>query len=83
MGEDARQRIGVADVEKHREESGLYNASPDRVPHQAGGLVNIQLLHQSGAVRFRRFHTDAQQGCHVFRRFSLGDQLEYLPLPGS
>jgi hypothetical protein len=40
--------------------SGLHDAMAYRVAHQACDLVNTQLVHESRAVRFGCFHTDAE-----------------------
>jgi len=40
--------------------SRLYDTLAYRVAHQACDLVNTQLAHESRAVRFGCFHTDAE-----------------------
>ena len=52
----------------------------DGVAHEACCLVDIQLLHESRAMRFGCFDTDAKQRCDVFGGFPFSDQLEHLPL---
>src|ERR1700676_1355461 len=61
-------------------ESGLDDTVTDGVEDESGGLVNIQLLHEPGAMRFGGFYADAKQGGYIFGGFAFGDQLEDLPL---
>jgi hypothetical protein len=58
----------------------MNNSTSDRVQDKARRLVDIQLLHESRAVRFSCFHADTEQRCNVFRRFPFCNQLEHLPL---
>jgi hypothetical protein len=50
--------------------SWLYQPSADCVAYKTCGLVNIQLLHESHAVRFGRFHANTQEGSSILRGFS-------------
>jgi len=61
-------------------ESGLDDTVTNGIQHQAGCLVNIQLLHQPGAMRFGRFHPDAEQRGNIFCGFSFCNQLQHLSL---
>lgn len=51
----------------------LHHTSANGVADQAGGFVDIQLLHEPRAVGFGGFHGDPEHGGNVFCRFALGD----------
>jgi outer membrane protein assembly factor BamB len=63
--------------------SGADHAAPDRVTHQARGVVDLELPRQAHPVRLHRLDADAEQGCDLLHRLSLGDQLQHLPLAGA
>ena len=58
--------------------SGLDDARADGVAHEAGGLMNIQLLHESGAMSFGCFYRDAKQRRDVFSWICLPQSIEAL-----
>ena len=45
---------------------GAHNAAADGIQHQTGGLMNVEFLHQPGAMRLRGFDTDAEQWATSF-----------------
>ena len=59
-------------------ESGFYEALTNGVADQIGGLVDIELVHDSGAVAVRGFYADAEAGGDFLGRIALGDQGNYL-----
>jgi outer membrane protein assembly factor BamB len=63
--------------------SGADHAAPDRVTHQARGVVDLELPCQAHAVRLHRLDADAEQGGDLLHRLPLGDQLQHLPLAGA
>jgi hypothetical protein len=50
-----------------------HKAAADRVEHEARGFMNIQLLHEPGAVRLGSFDTYTQHGGNILCRFPLGN----------
>jgi len=54
------------------------DAAADGIEHQAGGLVDVEFLHQPGAMRLRGFDADAEQGSDILGGFSFGDELQDL-----
>src|SRR6266446_5368542 len=68
---------GESSVGVHR--SGLDDTAPDGITHQASCFVNIQLLHESGTVRFGGFHAYSEQRGDVLGGMPFGNQLKHLP----
>ena len=72
-------RFGRSETMSSVVESGLSDdASPDRVEHDLGGAVYVELLHDARAVRLNGAGTDEQQRGDVLIRFPLGDELKDL-----
>ena len=42
--------------------------------------MQIELLHETALMELDRLHRHIQDGCHLFRAFPFGDQLEHLSL---
>ncbi len=60
----------------------LYHALVDGVADQGRCTVNLKLLHDPGSMGDSGVEADAQEGCDLLGRLTLGNQLENLPLPG-
>src|SRR5262245_54784293 len=71
----ARRRIGAGPLRVH-------DSISDRIAHQAGRLVEIQLLHETRPMRLDRLRGDAEELGHRARGLSLGDELQDLALAG-
>ena len=56
------------------------DAASDGVADQAGRFMNVEFLHEPGAVRLCGFHTNAEDGGSIFGRLALGNQLKHLTL---
>src|SRR5437773_9572560 len=52
----------------------------NRVPHQPGRLVDVQLFHDAGAVEFGRLDADLQDARDLLRALPLHQQLQHLQL---
>ena len=48
---------------------------PDGIPHQAGDIVNVQMVHQLAPVGFDRFNTEMKNFGDFLCRVLFGDQL--------
>lgn len=59
---------------------GLDQPTSDGVAHQAGRLANVQLLHEASTVGLDRLDAYTEERRDLFRRLSLGDELQDLPL---
>src|ERR1700688_4827233 len=59
---------------------GRNQAVADGVAHEAGNVVDVELLHEGGAVRLDRLDAGREQGGDLLGRSSLGDELEDLAL---
>ena len=57
------------------------DAGGDGVAGQAGGVVDVELVHEALAVFFHGFDADVQDLGAFLVRFALGDELEHLHLP--
>src|SRR6185436_15019866 len=62
----------------YRDVSGSHEPTADRVTHESGRLVNLELSHELGAVRLGRLHAQAEHHGDFLRRLALGDELEHL-----
>ena len=60
--------------------SGLDKALPDRIPHEIRGLMEIQLIHNAGAVTVGCLDADAQTRCDFLGGISFGYERHHLPL---
>src|SRR5882762_9929080 len=58
----------------------LRDAVPDRIAHQARRVMNIELLHELGAVRFDGLRADREPCRDRLGGMTFGDQLQYLAL---
>src|SRR5260221_12315741 len=61
----------------------FYKSNSNRIANQAGHVTNIEPLHQLRAVRFDSLPTDVQAATDIFGVEALGDESQYLALPGS
>ena len=61
--------------------SGFDEALPDGVTHQIRGLVEVQLIHNAGAVAVGCLDADAQTRCDFLGGISFGDERHNLALP--
>jgi hypothetical protein len=52
---------------------GLYEALTDRVPNEARGVVEIKLLHDSGAIRLGSLDGQPKHHRNLLRGLSLSD----------
>src|SRR2546426_3528943 len=59
---------------------GRDQAHANRVPHEARGVANLELVHHAAAMRLRGLHADPEHAADLLRRFPLGDELEHLAL---
>ena len=62
--------------------SRLDDAPPDGVANEAGRVVNLEFVHDSGSVGLGALHGEAQERGDLLRRVSLGKQLKRMALPG-
>src|SRR5438876_1505733 len=60
---------------------GLDQPAADGIPDQAGGLVDVELFHNAGALRFRGLYPDAQPPRDLLGGPPLCDKLQNLPFP--
>src|SRR6185437_17122193 len=60
--------------------SCLYESPAHGVAHQAGGLVDLEFLHDAGAMRVRGLHAQAQYPGDLTGGLALGDELQHLAL---
>jgi len=58
----------------------LDEAPPDCISHQAGGLMEVELLHDPSAVGFSRLYANVQHHCDLFGGLTFRNQLQNLPL---
>src|SRR5205807_5877392 len=61
-------------------QSGLDEAAPDRVADEARRLVDVELAHQPGPMRFGGLRADPQHLAYFLGGLALADQLKDLPL---
>ena len=53
-------------------------SGPDRIPHQAGYIVNPEPFHQLGPMGFDGLNAYSQRACDIFSRISFSNQGQYL-----
>src|SRR5689334_24371066 len=70
--------FAMADLEGLR----FDQPAADGVPHETGGVMEIQLVHNTMPMRFRRFHAHSQQARHFLGRHTLSDQLQHFAFSG-
>ena len=61
-------------------DSGFDEALANSVAHQVCGLVQIELVHNPGAMAIGGFHANAKAGGHLFCGIALCDERDHLPL---
>ncbi len=61
----------------------FYHALTDGVADQGRRTVKLKLLHDPGSMGDSGVEADAQEGCDLLGRLTLGNQLENLTLPES
>jgi hypothetical protein len=56
----------------------LNQALPDGAPYQAGGLVNVKLLHDGGAMCGHGLEANSESLCSLLGTLAVRNQLQYL-----
>src|SRR2546430_8562340 len=70
------------DAAGRRPGSGRDQALPDRIADQTGDVVDVQLLHDTRAVKLGGFGSDPEQRGDLFGRLAFGHELHDLALTG-
>src|SRR5256885_2173583 len=70
--------VKTLDTSGRRPGSGGDQALPDGVTDQASDIVDVQLLHDTRAVKLGRLGADGEQGGDLFGRLALGHELHDL-----